>query len=39
MDFDLTEEQRLLKDSIDGLLADAYDFDKRKLYMKEKGGW
>jgi pimeloyl-CoA dehydrogenase small subunit len=39
MDFDLTEEQRLLKDSIDGLLADAYDFDKRKLYMKEQGGW
>ncbi|MGJ5176838.1 pimeloyl-CoA dehydrogenase small subunit [Bradyrhizobium oligotrophicum] len=39
MDFDLTEEQRLLKDSIDGLLADAYDFDKRKTYMKEKGGW
>ncbi len=39
MDFDLTEEQRLLKDSIDGLLADAYDFDKRKQYMKEKGGW
>ncbi|MGC2779740.1 MAG: pimeloyl-CoA dehydrogenase small subunit [Bradyrhizobium sp.] len=39
MDFDLSEEQRLLKDSIDGLLADAYDFDKRKQYMKEKGGW
>ncbi|WP_315813423.1 pimeloyl-CoA dehydrogenase small subunit [Bradyrhizobium sp. SZCCHNR2028] len=39
MDFDLTEEQRLLKDSIDGLLADAYDFDKRKKYMSEKGGW
>src|SRR4051794_22820806 len=39
MDFDLTEEQRLLKDSIDGLLSDAYDFDKRKLYMKGKGGW
>ena len=39
MDFDLTEEQRLLKDSIDGLLADAYDFDKRKVYIKEKGGW
>src|SRR5581483_11079727 len=39
MDFDLTEEQRLLKDSIDGLLADAYDFDQRKKYMSEKGGW
>src|ERR1700751_1546272 len=39
MDFDLTEEQRLLKDSIDGLLTDAYDFDSRKKYMAEKGGW
>ncbi len=26
MDFDLSEEQRLLKDSVDGLLADTYDF-------------
>ena len=39
MDFDLSEEQRLLKDSIDGLLTDAYDFDSRKKYMAEKGGW
>jgi pimeloyl-CoA dehydrogenase small subunit len=39
MDFDLSEEQRLLKDSVDGLLTDAYDFDQRKKYMKEKGGW
>src|SRR3569833_1783141 len=39
MDYDLTEEQRLLKDSIDGLLTDSYDFESRKKYMKEKGGW
>src|SRR3954471_8862449 len=39
MDFDLSEEQRLLKESIDGLLANAYDFDSRKKYMKEQGGW
>src|SRR6478735_9383497 len=39
MDFDLTEEQRLLKESIDGLLTDSYDFESRKKYMKEKGGW
>jgi pimeloyl-CoA dehydrogenase small subunit len=39
MDFDLSEEQRLLKESVDGLLSDAYDFDARKKYMKEKGGW
>src|SRR6185437_4645117 len=39
MDFDLSEEQRLLKDSVDGLLTDAYEFEQRKKYMKEKGGW
>jgi pimeloyl-CoA dehydrogenase small subunit len=39
MDFDLSEEQRLLKESVDGLLADAYDFEARKKYMAEQGGW
>jgi pimeloyl-CoA dehydrogenase small subunit len=39
MDFDLSEEQRLLKESVEGLLGSAYDFDSRKKYMKEKGGW
>ena len=39
MDFDLSEEQRLLKDSVDGLLNDSYDFDSRKKYGAEKGGW
>jgi pimeloyl-CoA dehydrogenase small subunit len=39
MDFDLSEEQRLLKDSVDGLLADSYDFEQRKKYAVEKGGW
>src|SRR3954463_7871608 len=39
MDFDLSEEQRLLQESIDGLLTDSYDFDARKKYQKEKGGW
>ncbi|WP_439373256.1 pimeloyl-CoA dehydrogenase small subunit [Bradyrhizobium sp. DASA03120] len=39
MDFDLTEGQRLLKDSVDGLLTDCYDFESRKKYMSEKGGW
>jgi pimeloyl-CoA dehydrogenase small subunit len=39
MDFDLSEEQRLLKDSVDGLLNDSYEFEQRKKYMKEKGGW
>jgi pimeloyl-CoA dehydrogenase small subunit len=39
MDFDLSEEQRLLKESVDGLLTDSYDFEQRKKYMREKGGW
>jgi pimeloyl-CoA dehydrogenase small subunit len=39
MDFDLSEEQRLLKESVDGLLTDAYEFEQRKKYMKEQGGW
>src|SRR5438046_6407530 len=39
MDFDLSEEQRLLKESVDGLLNDSYDFDARKKYAAEKGGW
>jgi pimeloyl-CoA dehydrogenase small subunit len=39
MDFDLSEEQRLLKESIEGLLGSSYDFDQRKKYGAEKGGW
>jgi pimeloyl-CoA dehydrogenase small subunit len=39
MDFDLSEEQRLLKESVEGLLGSSYDFDSRKKYMAEKGGW
>ena len=39
MDFDLSEEQRLLKESVDGLLNASYDFDSRKKYRAEKGGW
>jgi pimeloyl-CoA dehydrogenase small subunit len=39
MDFDLSEEQRLLKESVEGLLGSSYDFDQRKKYMAEKAGW
>jgi pimeloyl-CoA dehydrogenase small subunit len=39
MDFDLSEEQRLLKESVDGLLGSSYDFDARRKYGAEKGGW
>jgi pimeloyl-CoA dehydrogenase small subunit len=39
MDFDFTEEQRLLQDSVDRLLADHYTFEKRKAYLAEPEGW
>ncbi|HWX49622.1 MAG TPA: acyl-CoA dehydrogenase family protein [Roseomonas sp.] len=40
MDFDLTEEQRLLKESVDRLMADAYgDFEKRKQHQGHPQGY
>lgn len=39
MDFDLSEEQRMLKDSVDRLVADKYDFDQRKAYLKGEHGF
>ncbi|MFC7555403.1 acyl-CoA dehydrogenase family protein [Pseudoroseomonas wenyumeiae] len=40
MDFDLNEEQRLLKDSIDRFMSDAYgDFEKRKAHQAGPGGY
>jgi pimeloyl-CoA dehydrogenase small subunit len=40
MDFDLSDEQRQLRDSVERLLADAYDdLNKRKGYMKEPTGY
>ncbi|HEY2619208.1 MAG TPA: acyl-CoA dehydrogenase family protein [Acetobacteraceae bacterium] len=39
MDFDLTDEQRLLKDSVDRLIGDQYQFEQRKKYMAEPDGW
>ncbi|HKF74235.1 MAG TPA: acyl-CoA dehydrogenase family protein [Stellaceae bacterium] len=39
MDFDLTEEQRLLQESVGKLVADEYDFEKRKAYAKEPAGY
>jgi pimeloyl-CoA dehydrogenase small subunit len=38
MDFDLTDDQRLLKDSVDRLIADHYGFEQRKKYLREPGG-
>lgn len=39
MDFELNDEQRLLKESVDRLMADAYGFDKRNGYAKSELGW
>lgn len=39
MDFDLSEDQRLLKDSVDRLVADQYQFEQRKKYMREPTGY
>ena len=39
MDFELNDEQRLLKDSVDRLMADRYAFENRKGFAKEASGW
>jgi pimeloyl-CoA dehydrogenase small subunit len=39
MDFDLTDEQRLLRDSVDRLLADHYGFAQRRGYLAEPAGF
>lgn len=39
MDFDLSEDQRLLQDSLGKLLKDRYGFEKRKAYLKAEQGW
>jgi len=39
MDFDLSEEQRMLQDSVRRLIAERYDFAQRKKYMKEPDGF
>jgi pimeloyl-CoA dehydrogenase small subunit len=39
MDFDLSEEQRLLKESLDRLIGDRYAFEQRKSYAQNPEGW
>ena len=39
MDFELSEEQRLLKQSVERLLVDRYGFEQRTAYMKAPGGF
>ena len=39
MDFDLTEDQSLLVESVRRMLADQYGFEQRKTHMKSIEGW
>jgi len=39
MDFDLTDEQRLLADSVGRLMADTYSFEKRRALIREAEGY
>ncbi|MBP0446415.1 acyl-CoA dehydrogenase family protein [Roseomonas sp. SSH11] len=39
MDFELSEEQRLLQDSVKRLLADRYGFEQRRAIAATPGGW
>src|SRR5215510_4165990 len=39
MDFEFSEEQRLLKESVERLLSDRYDLEQRKAYIQEPGGF
>jgi pimeloyl-CoA dehydrogenase small subunit len=39
MDFELSEEQSILKDSLTRLLADNYGFEQRKKHMAAPEGW
>jgi pimeloyl-CoA dehydrogenase small subunit len=39
MDFELSDEQRLLKDSVERLASQRYDFEARKKFSAEPDGW
>jgi pimeloyl-CoA dehydrogenase small subunit len=39
MDFDLNEEQRLLKETLERLIGDRYAFEQRKVYGQSPEGW
>lgn len=39
MDFDFSQEQQMLRDSAERLLADRYDFDARKTHGAHEHGW
>ncbi|MDO9707958.1 acyl-CoA dehydrogenase family protein [Paracraurococcus lichenis] len=39
MDFDLTDDQRLLTESVTRLLSDSYSFEQRRALLKTEQGW
>ncbi len=39
MDFDLSDDQRLLKDSVDRLVQDRYGFEARRGFQRQAEGW
>lgn len=39
MNFDLSDDQRMLKDSVDRLVAARYSLDQRRTYMGQEPGW
>ena len=39
MDFDLNDEQRLLRDSVDRMVADRYGFEARRTHRAGPEGW
>ena len=39
MDFDFSDEQRLLRDSVERLIADGYGFEQRRRHAREPDGW
>lgn len=39
MDFDLSDEQRMLKDSVERMVRDQYGFEQRSRYLNEPGGF
>ena len=39
MDFDLSDEQRMLQDSVTRLITDGYGFEQRKAYLAEPAGF
>ena len=39
MDFNFTDEQTMLRDTVASYLADTYDFDKRRAAVRSESGW